>query len=239
LLSYCLNSPVQCREFQGRISLAASTISAPGCFCGGSPWAAGRVSAREREPSRLGVSLGRGLRRALWAAYAARARRRRGGEHRVSGAARGDGGTLLGPRQRQYRRVARPALGKALASSRQRPQPQPLLLLLPRDGAAAGETVVISGSVCSVATTQAIGQQHTSPVVLAARRPQAGEALGSDRGYFHGSCPLEVLFYTPAAVAGLADASCASSSAQVAAALLRAVVAAIGACRGSSSNLPQ
>ena len=39
----------------------------PGSFCGGSPWAAGRVTARERESSRLGVSPGRGLRRALWA----------------------------------------------------------------------------------------------------------------------------------------------------------------------------
>jgi len=37
----------------------------PGSFRGGSPWAAGRVTARERESSRLGVSPGRGLRRAL------------------------------------------------------------------------------------------------------------------------------------------------------------------------------
>ena len=76
-----------------------------------------------------------------------------------------------------------------------------------------GEAVVISGSVCAV---------------VAARRPQASEALGSDRGYFHGS---HLLFYVFAAIAGLDDAACIISSAQVAA-LLRAVTAAIGACCG-------
>ena len=81
---------------------------------------------------------------------------------------------------------------------------------MPGGGAVAGEAVVISGSV------------------VAARRPQAGEALGSDRGYFHGSY---LLFYVFAVVAGLGDAACIISSAQVAA-LLRAVTAAIGACRG-------
>jgi len=85
-----------------------------------------------------------------------------------------------------------------------------LLLLLPGGGAVSGKAVVISGSL------------------VAARRPQAGEALGSDRGYFHGS---HLLFYVSAVVVGLDGAACIISSAQVPA-LLRAVTAAIGACRG-------
>ena len=48
-------------------SLFAFADKDPGSFCGGNPRAAGRVTAREREFSRLGVSPGRGLRQALWA----------------------------------------------------------------------------------------------------------------------------------------------------------------------------
>ena len=98
---------------------------------------------------------------------------------------------------------------------------------LPGAGTVAGEAVVIPGSVRAV---------------VAARRPQAGEAFGSDprlpaarafdssdpSRYFHESHPLEVRFNISATVAGLDDAACVLSSAQVAA-LRRAVVAAIGA----------